>query len=300
MDWRMFLKLSIVCAIICVVLILIILLRIRLIEDVSDVKFLELDSVPSEYWQSLSEKRIFFGHQSIGQDIILGVEEILRAHPEIPINVLEMIDSRPVNEAAIYHKRIGRNTRPQSKINSFRNVMDSNTNPQFDIALMKFCYVDITSSSVPEEVFEHYERSLSALHEKYPETSFLHATVPIESVPRTLAGRFKGLVKEVVRAPGVLEDNASRQRFNELIRRRHGGGDALFDIALCEAVGPNGRLNYKLLGNDKIYFMDAAYSEEDGGHLGPEGRVRVGEQFLMTLACAAHDRDEMIKSSGRP
>ena len=45
-------------------------------------------SVPESTWKKLSEKKIYFGHQSVGFNIIKGLEDILKENPQIKFTLL--------------------------------------------------------------------------------------------------------------------------------------------------------------------------------------------------------------------
>ena len=50
--------------------------RIKTKEDTSRIMLQSIDDVPQEYWAKLAEKRIFFGHMSVGYNMINGIEDI--------------------------------------------------------------------------------------------------------------------------------------------------------------------------------------------------------------------------------
>ncbi len=79
------------------------------------------------------------------------------------------------------------------------------------------------------------------------------------------------------------------ERHFELLRARYLGTEPVFDIARFEAISPEGMMAYRKVGSEKVYLMDARYSN-DGGHLNELGRRVVAEQLLITLAEAANDR----------
>ncbi len=40
-----------------------------------------IKGVPAETWQKLSQKKIYFGHQSVGNNIIDGIKDIMKENP---------------------------------------------------------------------------------------------------------------------------------------------------------------------------------------------------------------------------
>ena len=47
-----------------------------------------IDDVPKEYWAKLAEKKIFFGHQSVGYNMIDGITDIINERDYIKLNVI--------------------------------------------------------------------------------------------------------------------------------------------------------------------------------------------------------------------
>jgi hypothetical protein len=182
-------------------------------------------------FEKLANLKVFFGHQSVGENIVQGMKEILSEHSGISFKIVEAKDLSSISEGTFVHAKIGRNTRPESKIRAFEKILTSAPPGSIDIALMKFCYVDLNRDSDPEALFETYSTRIAALGAKLPGTTFVHTTVPIESAPQGAKDVVKGWAKAVLRRPGVAEDNRVRERYNSLIRETFGGTEPIFDIA---------------------------------------------------------------------
>ena len=219
-------------------------------------------------------------------------------HPEIELNIVQSSDLASVEDATFIHNTVGRNTRPISKLNNFERIMNSGGSTDVDIAFLKFCYVDIRRDSDAQEVFDRYHSTFSELGERFQDTTFVHFTVPIGSGPVGLKDVVKGCIKTVLRIPGVLEDNSVRQRYNALLCSKYSGNEPVFDIARYEAISPEGLMSYRMSGSERVYLMEAQYSN-DGGHLNKLGRRVVAEQLLITLAEAANGRGLSETSSPR-
>ena len=58
--------------------------------------------VPEHVWQKLSSKKIFFGHQSVGYNIMEGVRDLITESPMIRLNVLEIKDGMPSSNGGIF------------------------------------------------------------------------------------------------------------------------------------------------------------------------------------------------------
>ena len=70
-----------------------------------------LPDVTPAQWTALAERRLLFGHQSVGRNIVDGMVDLLAEHPEIPVVIAESrnFGRRP----AFYHATVGRNGFPQ-------------------------------------------------------------------------------------------------------------------------------------------------------------------------------------------
>ena len=48
-----------------------------------------LKEVPQEKWDRLAQKRVYFGHQSVGQNILDGIKTVMNSFPKIHLNIVE-------------------------------------------------------------------------------------------------------------------------------------------------------------------------------------------------------------------
>jgi hypothetical protein len=259
------------------------LVKIKIKTDVNKIALPSIDDVPMEYWAKLAEKKIFFGHKSVGYNIIEGVKDIVKERNYIKLNIVETREPLEFHRPIFAHAQVGRNTDPASKIKAFENIMDTGIGNKVDIAFFKFCYVDVMRDSNPQKIFTNYRNALEDLRARYPKTKFLHVTVPVRSTPKGAKRNLKESIKLLIGRPGVLEDNMKRQHYNTLLNNACSKTDPLFDVALAESISPSGSRCYAVKDKAKIYFMDSQYTS-DGGHLNEEGRKRIAEQLLIILA----------------
>jgi len=259
------------------------LTRIQARTDTNKTALPSIEDVPREYWVKLAEKKIFFGHQSVGYNIIDGIKEIVKERDYIKLNVIEAHEPAVFDKPVFAHSQVGMNTDPYSKIKSFEQIMDSGIGSKVDIAFFKFCYVDIMRDSDPREIFDGYKTAMEELKDRYPKTKFLHVTVPIRSVPKGIKRNLKQSVKLIIGKPGFLEDNMIRRNYNELLENAYSKTEPFFNLALIESVSKNGFKCYVSKGAEKVCAMAPEYTE-DGGHLNNIGRRKVAEQLLIILA----------------
>lgn len=245
-----------------------------------------LDSTSGARWQQLSEATVVFGHQSIGSNIIDGLEVVAARYSgfELPIVGISAADigaGELPKGPGLFHFAVGRNRDPYAKISSFRDVMASELGRRAEIALLKFCYADFGYESDPDVVFDAYARAVDEMRLANPNTRFLHATSPL-GVPkrRTPADRAKDWVKALLGRPVYADPNVARNRYSARIIERY--APDVFDISRIESTGQDGSRALQSLGGEDVYFMLRDWTD-DGAHLSPLGRERAAEEFLRVL-----------------
>jgi len=238
-------------------------------------------NVSATEWERLAHRRIFFGHQSVGGNLIDGVQRVLAENPQIRLRVVEAANPADVQGPALIHAPIGHNYDPASKNAAFLAALDSRVGPE--IALYKFCYVDVGAETDPDSLFAEYTRTVDRAKATHPALTVVHVTLPLTTgMP---AGPFKALVKRVLgRSPSLeAENNVKRNRYNALLRERYTGRAPIFDLARIESTRPDGSRAYFMRGADTIYTL-APELTTDGGHLNPLAQRLAAEQFLVLLA----------------
>ena len=53
------------------------------------VTYDKLKNVPASSWKALFEKKIYFGHQSVGFNIMDGITDLMKEYPDIKLNIVE-------------------------------------------------------------------------------------------------------------------------------------------------------------------------------------------------------------------
>ena len=134
------------------------------------------------------------------------------------------------------HAFIGENEKPLLKIQDFDAKMRSGIGQQVDVAMMKLCYVDITSNTDVGALFATYRKTIAALERDFPKVTFVHVTVPLMTEQGQLSKLKSRLTGSSRYGPA---ENVARERLNALIRREYAGGH-LFDLAAVESTAPDG------------------------------------------------------------
>lgn len=253
------------------------------------VELQKISDVPARCWEELAKKKIFFAHMSVGYNIIEGIEDVIKDHEQISLKIVETDDPASLSGPVFAHAKLGHNTQPLLKIESFNRMMESIAQAKPDIAFLKFCYVDINKDSNPDDIFESYAHAIRNLKEKNSQTQFVHLTVPLCSNPLSFKGKVKAIIKAAIRKPGVADDNLKRQQFNKLLRKSFTDKEPIFDLAAAESTSSDGFTCYTIKAGQKVPTMLTEYTT-DGGHLNKKGRRVVAEQLLIKLAKMANEQ----------
>lgn len=239
-----------------------------------------IDGIPKGDLERLARKRIYFGHQSIGANIVGGLEALVRERPDLGMQVVRTRDPAAFEKAIFGHDSVGANHDARAKIADFAATLEGGLGAKTDIAFFKFCYVDIEADTDVEQLFAEYRDRLAALRGEFPRTRIVHVTTPL-SVVQTGP---KAFVKKLIgKKRWGADANVQRNRFNDLMRREYQGREPLFDLAAIEATRPDGTVaTFEEQGRD--FPMPAAEYVSDGKHLNDAGARRVAAHLLKTLA----------------
>ncbi len=227
----------------------------------------------------VSKKKIFFGHQSVGNNIIGGISRILESCSDNRLVIKETSDANDLNLPIFAHARLGRNLDPKLKCDEFKRVLDSGIGNQVDVAMLKFCYADIDENTNIKEVFKYYRATFLYLEKKYPRVRFIHLTVPVtvSQNPLGLKARIKRLFrKELYGEKG----NVNRNKFNALLTSFYNKNNLIFDLAKIEATKPDGSLNIFKAGDGYKYYVLVESYSDDGEHLNYVGGKIVAKELL--------------------
>jgi hypothetical protein len=239
-----------------------------------------MNDVSSAQWDSLACRRIFFGHQSVGRNILDGVRDVLAANPGIRLRLVNGTGTGKVQGAAFMEADIGRNGEPLSKTREFAAAVSAGLTEAGAIAFHKYCYVDVTGSTDIDGLFREYRSAMRDLRARHPELTVVHVTMPL-TLNQDPA--LKGFAKRLLgRAPQVML-NLERNLFNRLLLEEYGGKEPVFDLALLESTRADGSRSSFRHGTGIVYTLAREWTS-DGGHLNPAGRRMVAERLLVFLA----------------
>ena len=249
--------------------------------DHKKVTYSSLKDAPDAAWESLSKKKIYFGHQSVGFNIMDGVQDLMKKYPQIKLQIVETRDSEDIKPGMIAHSRVGKNREPETKMDEFENVLDQGVGRKADAAALKFCYVDMTGNTDVEKHFDEYKNKVETIRKNYPDLNIIHFTVPLTVSKKT----WKTWLKQILGKKDIWEysDNIKRNKYNELLIKEYNGKDPIVDIATIESTKPDGSRQSFEVDGVAYYSLYPGYTM-DGGHLNEIGRKKVADQFLLLLA----------------
>jgi len=241
--------------------------------------FKAIRDIPKEKWELLGDQKIFFGHQSVGKNIVDGVKALSAENSAINLTILETSKLSTLNNSAWFaHSMIGENKDPYSKIIAFSNVLEHGGGNTADIVFFKFCYVDITFESNIDAIFSNYRKTMEKLQQLFGDTRIIHVTVPL----RKVQDGPKAFIKKIIGRPiDEYAENIKRNEYNKFLRDYYKTN--LFDLARFESTKQDGTRQMFTLNGKSYYSLVPEYTL-DKGHLNEIGRRYVAEQLLIFLA----------------
>ena len=227
--------------------------------------------------ENVSRMRIYFGHQSVGTNLLEGVAE-LAAQAGVKVDIVNMQSANGLGKPAIGHTFIAENGRPYEKLQAFAQAMGTQA-ANVDVALVKLCYLDFTATTDAAALFSRYQAVMAELRARHPKTTFVHVTVPLT----TIAGGAKEWAKRMLgKAPYGMLENMRREEYNALLRKAYQGREPVFDLARTESTAPDGKTATAEWKGSTVPVLAAVYTH-DGGHLNDEGKRRAAGALLSVL-----------------
>lgn len=214
-----------------------------------------------------ADLRIFFGHMSVGQNIISGLNQVFDSKAIAMQEVVEIVPGEvPAFSGGpvFVHALIGENYHPLGKLKNFDATLRAGLADELDVAMLKFCYVDVAQSTDVDSLFARYQEVVNDLERDYPEVRFIHATVPLTTGGNGIKGQLKVWLGR--------DDNPARERYNELMRAAY-GPEALLDVAAIESQAPDGSTKPELYPGYTF----------DGSHLNDTGAALVAVELVHLL-----------------
>lgn len=245
-----------------------------------------MDDALKADFESAAAVRVYFGHQSVGGNIMDGLADLQSqiGKPVLKVGELDALSVSPAR-GVLLHTKVGENGKPDSKCEDFRRILDQKLSGQIDVALFKFCYIDFSDTSDVDAVFATYARTMDDLKQRHPEIIFIHVTAPLRTVDRGLGVWAREMLGRRNRTKLA---NVSRNEFNQRLVEKY-SADPIFDLAGVMSTFPDGRReSFEIDG--KTYFSLVPAYTDDGGHLNAVGRSHAAAEFISSIAAAVRDR----------
>lgn len=235
--------------------------------------------------EAVREARIFFNHQSVGGNILDGLRSLSQRASDGALRIVTIDAAPPGSEPAFVHAMGGENRRPESKVEAFASLLRSGQGPAPEIAMMKLCYLDINPETDVMAVLDDYSATIRTLRAEFPETTFIHVSVPLGAHSTSTKDRLSRLIGRDVWNDG---SNAKRNEYNELLAERF-PDEPIFDLARLESTWPDGRRETFDHAGRRSFAMVPAYTN-DGGHLNAVGRERAAASLVRLMARVLRQR----------
>jgi hypothetical protein len=232
-------------------------------------------SLTDQQIQTLLSKKIFFGHQSVGGDIVQGIRELAETDSRLKLNIVASKNPESVSKPAFIEAHIGQNAYPHSKDAEFLAILRAGFS---GIAMFKYCYIDIGATTDVQETFSSYQDTINQIRNKHSGVRIVHATVPLTTVQFSPKAWLKGMLGRNT----AQDDNAKRNRFNAKLRQAY-ANEPIFDLAEVESTRSDGSRSYFKRGAEIVYTLVPEYTT-DGGHLNETGRRTAAERLLQVLS----------------
>lgn len=244
-------------------------------------------NISDKKWKNLIKKKIYFGHMSVGYNIIDGINEILKENKLEGLKIVETNNIDEFNTPIFGHSKIGINTNPKSKIDAFVASMDNGLGNKVDIAFLKLCYVDISLTTNIDELFVYYSSKMNELKKRFPKVKLIHFTVPLTTFKKlNFIDKLKDFIKSIIgretEKEKHIKNNVKRNMFNALLRKQYKEKD-IFDLAKFQSTYPDNKIEIFNYNNIDYQALVPAYSS-DGGHLNSNGQIYIASHFLIFLS----------------
>ncbi len=248
-----------------------------------------LSNIPNNNWENLSRNKIYFAHMSVGYNIIEGMQDLMKNNPAIKLDIRKTYNPDDFKSSIFGHSKNGNNRDPKSKIDAFVNKIESGLGNKINIAILKLCYVDISSETDVDAIFRYYTDRIDAIKKQYPKTAFILCTVPLttdKKMKLSLIQKIKDIIKSFIgkmtTKERIKKDNINREKFNTLLRN-HYNKNEIFDISAHESTYADGKREFFTESGQKYFSLIGEYTY-DGGHLNETGRQLIASKLLVFLS----------------
>lgn len=208
-------------------------------------------------------KRILFGHMSVGQNMCDGIVPLYSSYGVAPPTILTNLTHINSASGAFFAEfGLGTNGYPLTKVANFDTQVRL-YQAKLDIVFMKFCFLDILSTTDLTAVFNAYKSVMDGITNDFPHITVVYTTsaLDIYSVPHAVA----------------------RAQLAAMVRAEYASTGRLFDLATIESTAPDGSRIGGTSGGQPYYQPYSGYLQ-DGGHLNATGAEVADTKLFKLLA----------------
>jgi hypothetical protein len=200
---------------------------------------------------ALKQRKVFFGHQSVGQNLVDGARMI--GFPFARVTSGAELAATPWGEA-----KIDKNRAPLEKISSFHTFLTDKGMGAVDVAGFKFCWIDFNANSNVDDLLAKYDAEVKLAKEKFPALRILHITPPLTTNEPKL--------------------NAIRWQFGRALVARYKNDGLVLDLAEVVSTTADGGVCERG-GSPRMCTAWAL----DRGHLNAVGSQRAARAFVIAV-----------------
>lgn len=213
------------------------------------------DALKPDDAKRLKTSRIFFGHQSVGNNLI-------EAAKGLGYTFKYALRGADLAAMGLSEAPVADNRDPLRKVKSFAELMvKEKIGERADLAGFKLCYVDFEDSLKTGGLEKTYATRIAELRMAYPQLKFFHVTPPLTTDNPAF--------------------NKQRLEFGEFLKKTYADQDVVVDLAAVESQQPDG--TPCTLGGHRALCSQYA---SDNGHLKGEGATRGAKVLLYAFARA--------------
>ena len=227
--------------------------------------------IPQSYLNLAAQKNVVFDHHSIGGNIMTGMDTLQSQNPARYSFVSQFA---PASSWFTTHHgtginigefQDGDNYYPDTKIAGFDTTIRGGIGNVVNIALMKFCFLDISDDAANGlSTWNSYRTMMTNLIATYPNTRFIWMTGALEQAL----------------SPAYI--NREKSLFNNALRQYvQSNGGVLYDLADIESHDPNGNLIVDGQGYEALY---SGYAQTQDHHLNSTGQQRTASALWWAFA----------------
>ena len=251
------------------------------------------DSALLDDLRLIQNHRIYFGHQSVGANVVDGLRDLAGAGSGAPLTLVSFAGAALPAGGVFVESAIGQNGRPETKFDAFSRNIKQIMSSRLNVALMKLCYVDFNRDTDVAKLFAQYRNTLDHLQAVHPGIVFIHVTAPLTTRPAS----WKAIAKSALgRNDASDTNNLKRCEFNTLLAR-HYASAVIFDLARVESTLPNGRRSTFEYRGATGYSLLSDYAA-DNGHLNELGRRVAARELIRTVAGVLRRQATMHAAAG--